>query len=69
MDPREGKLSEIGRIASKHVKVSQYNDEEAFEDSLSRPNIPEDKPESVTTMNGSEQGDQDELDSKEGMVA
>ena len=64
--PLEGKRAEIGRITSKHAKVSQKIAEETFDiTSISRPQIPEvDKTNSV--MNGPVSDDQDDVDSKEG---
>lgn len=64
--PLEGKRTEIGRITSKHAKVSQEVAEETFDDTnLSKPQIPEvDK--ATSEMNGPVSDDQDDVDSKAG---
>ena len=68
MLPLEGKRAEIGRITSKHAKVSQEIAEETFDNTnISRPQIPEvDK--TTSAMNGPVSDDQDDVDSKEGWL-
>lgn len=64
--PLEGKRAEIGRITSKHAKVSREVAEETFDNTNnSKPPTPEvDK--TTSNMNGPVSDDQDDLDTNEG---
>lgn len=69
VQPLKGKRTEIGRIGSKHAKVSQESSEETFDSARKNSLRPEVDKRTSVTMNGPVSDDMDNVNTKEGMLS